>query len=564
MQLDPAIHTRIQFAVGMWLPPVRIHQDDAADRLTSLSNARAFTLGHDVFFRRGLFAPETPEGLSLLGHEMFHARAEPVEPRFSGEPGAAGTVDEQAANRAGEAAAAAGGPPLASGLPAQGSASPGEIRIRLGAFGPDMARAARRALERVDTIAGLWSECVNDLKASREQLRALTASYAQGYRSFIDVLKVAERDEERRRAVSEAVQGLMIGTAVGVLSPGAALVGFWWRSARLQLSRRVIQRGVVELHLASGEGLPLLPSVLDELAELGVGAMAGLAQGTRKLTDTAGAAGPTPADKLELAFAAEGELIDAVPDLSDHIEQQTAVARIPLELVERAATARWSQADLAAKAETFMALEARSEDVFAQARELREAVRAVAQRITSIPSWDPATVELNLWRNWVLSLDPPADELDHKVIRERIRLVCPEWFANISLSEVAVGERVPEWVHRKLITNARRSWLEEHGVRVERQNDDWVTGRYRAEMARDELEKRLRGRPGQIVAGDSPNWSSILVDGRRYQLTLEARRTAQAGQQVTVEGVEIPWHLLGEPQNIERWDEWSFELRVRR
>lgn len=51
---------------------VRVHTDDAAAGLTRAVNARAFTLGEDVVFGSGQYAPEQDEGKKLLAHELAH------------------------------------------------------------------------------------------------------------------------------------------------------------------------------------------------------------------------------------------------------------------------------------------------------------------------------------------------------------------------------------------------------------------------------------------------------------------------------------------------------------
>jgi hypothetical protein len=51
---------------------VRVHaHDDAADLAQSL-NARAFTVGRDLFFGQGQYAPDTASGKRLLAHELTH------------------------------------------------------------------------------------------------------------------------------------------------------------------------------------------------------------------------------------------------------------------------------------------------------------------------------------------------------------------------------------------------------------------------------------------------------------------------------------------------------------
>ena len=47
---------------------VRVHRDAAASALTEAVQAKAFTVGSDVFFREGRFEPGTESGQRLLAH----------------------------------------------------------------------------------------------------------------------------------------------------------------------------------------------------------------------------------------------------------------------------------------------------------------------------------------------------------------------------------------------------------------------------------------------------------------------------------------------------------------
>ena len=58
--------------LGHDLSGVRVHHDDAADRAATSVGARAFTLGRDLVFARGEWAPDTGEGRRLLAHELVH------------------------------------------------------------------------------------------------------------------------------------------------------------------------------------------------------------------------------------------------------------------------------------------------------------------------------------------------------------------------------------------------------------------------------------------------------------------------------------------------------------
>ncbi len=51
---------------------VRVHADDKAAESSRMLGARAYTVGHDVVFADGQYAPDTPAGKRLLAHELAH------------------------------------------------------------------------------------------------------------------------------------------------------------------------------------------------------------------------------------------------------------------------------------------------------------------------------------------------------------------------------------------------------------------------------------------------------------------------------------------------------------
>lgn len=51
---------------------VRLHVDEQADTLNRQIGAKAFTVGSDVFFQSGAYAPHSPEGQRTLKHELTH------------------------------------------------------------------------------------------------------------------------------------------------------------------------------------------------------------------------------------------------------------------------------------------------------------------------------------------------------------------------------------------------------------------------------------------------------------------------------------------------------------
>jgi len=51
---------------------VRVHTGSAAEETARALNAQAFTLGSDVVFGAGRYAPGTEEGMRLMAHELTH------------------------------------------------------------------------------------------------------------------------------------------------------------------------------------------------------------------------------------------------------------------------------------------------------------------------------------------------------------------------------------------------------------------------------------------------------------------------------------------------------------
>jgi hypothetical protein len=51
---------------------VRVHTDDRVEKTAQSLGAKAFTVGHDIAFGRGQYAPGSSEGRRLLAHELTH------------------------------------------------------------------------------------------------------------------------------------------------------------------------------------------------------------------------------------------------------------------------------------------------------------------------------------------------------------------------------------------------------------------------------------------------------------------------------------------------------------
>jgi Domain of unknown function (DUF4157) len=70
--LDENVRGRMESAIGADFSGVRVHTGAQADRLSRAVNARAFTVGQDVYFREGAYQPGSSNGRELLAHELTH------------------------------------------------------------------------------------------------------------------------------------------------------------------------------------------------------------------------------------------------------------------------------------------------------------------------------------------------------------------------------------------------------------------------------------------------------------------------------------------------------------
>jgi hypothetical protein len=70
--LAPEVRGPMEQAFGADLGRVRVHAGEQADRLSRSMSADAFTTGSDIFFSRGAYAPDSPQGQRVLAHEIGH------------------------------------------------------------------------------------------------------------------------------------------------------------------------------------------------------------------------------------------------------------------------------------------------------------------------------------------------------------------------------------------------------------------------------------------------------------------------------------------------------------
>jgi len=70
--LEGSTRTYMESRLGHDFGDVRIHTGPKADASARSINAQAYTVGTNVVFQTGKFAPDTPSGMHTLAHELTH------------------------------------------------------------------------------------------------------------------------------------------------------------------------------------------------------------------------------------------------------------------------------------------------------------------------------------------------------------------------------------------------------------------------------------------------------------------------------------------------------------
>ena len=70
--LEDALKEQMSTSLGHDFSEVRVHSGPGADELNRQLSARAFTIGSDIFFTRGAYAPDSIGGRELIAHELIH------------------------------------------------------------------------------------------------------------------------------------------------------------------------------------------------------------------------------------------------------------------------------------------------------------------------------------------------------------------------------------------------------------------------------------------------------------------------------------------------------------
>lgn len=119
--LPDGVRQKLESGTGTSLGDVRVHVGGTAPGLAAQVGARAFTLGRDIYFGQGTYAPDSPDGYHLLAHEVAHTVQQSRAP-------AGGTVTVGAVDSPAERQADAAADQLSADSPAAVAAAPVAVR----------------------------------------------------------------------------------------------------------------------------------------------------------------------------------------------------------------------------------------------------------------------------------------------------------------------------------------------------------------------------------------------------------------------------------------------------
>lgn len=72
--LAPALRHNLEAQLGADFSSVRIHTDKSAGESALALGARAYSIGPDIVFAPGHYAPQSAEGRELIAHELYHVK----------------------------------------------------------------------------------------------------------------------------------------------------------------------------------------------------------------------------------------------------------------------------------------------------------------------------------------------------------------------------------------------------------------------------------------------------------------------------------------------------------
>ena len=143
--LDPLTRREMETRFNHDFSGVRVHSETGIDANTQSHGARAYTIGQQIAFRPGYYAPHTSEGKTLLAHELAHVVQQQNPAKGPGSRGPEGEARQTAQSvTQGDNAAIQNGVPWGSLQRDNGNAEDERrLRLRLPQLGENLGYQPR-------------------------------------------------------------------------------------------------------------------------------------------------------------------------------------------------------------------------------------------------------------------------------------------------------------------------------------------------------------------------------------------------------------------------------------
>jgi hypothetical protein len=200
--LDPASRELFESRFDHDLSQVRVHTDEQAAESARAVNAQAYTVGQDVVFGKGQFAPGTGAGQQLLAHELVHVVQQAAQPSLTGQVWREPAKNDKAAKKKSRLLELAR-KSLDKGLRAINSGKPRKVTAGCNTVKKGISNLNTAAQYAQDSEKGQMMRVARGLAAL---VAVATASVRkQAPRKFLRGTFATEKDETESVAGSEAI-----------------------------------------------------------------------------------------------------------------------------------------------------------------------------------------------------------------------------------------------------------------------------------------------------------------------------------------------------------------------
>lgn len=215
--LEPALRQEMGQRFGHDFARVRVHANAAAEQSARDVNAHAYTVGQNIVFGAGQFAPSTQDGRRLIAHELAHVVQQ---------SGADGMNVGQSNDKPGlpPITAALQRAPTGHGLGGTAPAKPSSTSIDADAVWTDLHAFVDRGNEA--------------LRIVNTRIREYLSRYDEAHKEVVNRLSEAQKEEAERKKWEMALETIV---AVGI---GLASEGIWEEANLLLLAvKELLKKG---------------------------------------------------------------------------------------------------------------------------------------------------------------------------------------------------------------------------------------------------------------------------------------------------------------------------------